>query len=274
MPQELVKRRGQQLFVGVDEYDAPANSVLFSPDRDRFDRVADFFKTQFFAILKQATSSNTILKYWITGVLPVFRDGISPLAATEILSRDAEYHGLCGLTDSEVQTIAQAYLSPVLEPQAVEDAVKTLRIWYNGYLFSPPKSAPRLDTLYNPQLVFTHLRGLAKLVTSNLDPQDEIEAPHIARVLNAIPNDGNDSFVDMFVRVTSGKLEADVQHEFGVDEVRQVGSNARITRSLLYFLGVFTCVEEGDFLKVPNQTMRRAVRMVVAFDPDETECKR
>jgi hypothetical protein len=156
-----VKQRGEQLFVGVDEYDAPANSVLFPANRDRFYRVAEFFKTQFFAILKQATTANTILKYWITGVLPVFRDGISPLTATVILSSDPEYHGLCGLTDSEVRTVAEAYLSPVLEPQAVEDAIQTLRNWYNGYLFSRAKSKAPLNTLYNPQLVFTHLRRLA-----------------------------------------------------------------------------------------------------------------
>jgi hypothetical protein len=248
------------LFVGVDEYDAPANSVLFSSDQDRFYHVAEFFKTQFFATIKQATATNTILKYWITGVLPVFRDGVSPLAATEIISNNATYHGLCGLTDSEVQIIAQKFLSPVLGPQAVEGAVQTLRHWYNGYLFSRPKSDAPLETLYNPELVFTYLRGL-----ENIRPEDDIEAPHITRILNAIPNEGTQSFADMYVQIASRTLEANIQYEFGVDEVPQVGSNARISRSLLYFFGVFTHVEEGDL--VPNETMRRAVRTIFGFIP-------
>ncbi|TDL23610.1 hypothetical protein BD410DRAFT_897248 [Rickenella mellea] len=184
---ELVKRRGEKIFVGVDDYDAPAISFLFSPNEDKFYQVDAFFKTQFFAIIKQATSSNVILKYWITGILPVFRDG--PLSATQILSHETDYHGLHGLTDSEVQTIAQAYLSPTLEPQAVEDVVKTLRSWCGGYQFSPSSSGTRLDPLYNPQHVFKHLRGLVKPRNSNFDPQDEIRASHVANVLNAIPND-------------------------------------------------------------------------------------
>lgn len=258
-------QRGEKLFVGVDEYDAPGNSALFSPDQGRFHRIADLFKTQFFAIIKQATSTNIILKYWITGVLPVFRDGISPLAATEILSYNAEYHGLCGLTDSEVQTIARTFLSPRLESQAVEDAVETLRKWYNGYLFSPPQSGARLDTLYNPQLVFTHLQALAD--RNDLYPEDEIQAPHIVRVLDAIPNDDNGSFAEMLLQVASGELEANIQHEFGVEEVRQVGSNAQITWNLLYFFGVFTRVEKAGFLKLSNETMRHAVCIVIAFVP-------
>jgi hypothetical protein len=50
----------KQLFVGVDEYDAPANSSLFSKDSDYkapFDQVAELFKSRFFAIMKQAMGS-------------------------------------------------------------------------------------------------------------------------------------------------------------------------------------------------------------------------
>lgn len=259
-----MRERGQQLFVGVDEYDAPANTVLFPLDQDRFKLVADFFKTQFFATLKLATSSNTVRKYWITGVLPVFRDGMSPLAATEIISNDPTYHGLCGFTDSEVQMIAQTYLSPVLAPPQVEGVMPKLRNWYNGYLFCGQKSGAQLDTLYNPQLVFTHLRQLkCGYEDDDHSPNDEIDAPHIVHVLDAIPNKGGVSFADLFVRVMSGKLKADIQNEFGLGEVCQIGSNPRITQSLLYYFGVFTRVKDGDFLKVPNQTMRHAVCIIV-----------
>lgn len=143
----LVGQQNQQLFVGINEYDAPVNSVIFSPHQDRFHRVTEFFKTQFFAVIKQATST-VVLKYWITGILPVFLDSISPLGATEILSRNTEYHGLCGLTEVEVEMIVKVYLSSLGQP-AVNDVMKMLRNWCNGYLFSCPKPGARRDVLYN-----------------------------------------------------------------------------------------------------------------------------
>lgn len=223
--------RDLQLLVGIDEYDAPANSVFFSPHQDRYHRVAEYFKAEFYAVIRHAIAKSVILKTWITGVLPVFRDGISPLTSMRILSSDPRYHGLCGLTNSEVKTVVKAYLGH----DAVGDAMETLRSWYNGHLFAYPVSNqgdPLLEPLYNPQLVFTHLQGLAEpKPRRNLEPRDEIEANHIGRVLQAIPNDGKNSFIDLFVRVNSGKLEANIRHEFGPEEVRQIGLNVPITVS-------------------------------------------
>jgi hypothetical protein len=54
--QRLVERKGEKLFVGVDEYDM----VIFDPDDNRYQ-----VKTSFFAIMKQATST-VVDKYWIT----------------------------------------------------------------------------------------------------------------------------------------------------------------------------------------------------------------
>ncbi|TDL27117.1 DUF1703-domain-containing protein [Rickenella mellea] len=175
----LVKRRGKELFVGVDEYDAPGNSALFSSDPGLYERVAEFFSTQFYGVIKEAVSQLIVVKYWLTGVLPAFRDSIGPLLAAHIISNESEYHGLCGLTDAEVQTIARAYLSSDIEPPALAETMRELQRRYGGYRFCAPGDEP-LETLYNPQLVFTHLRGLAKN-KSDLDPRDEIEAVHTAR---------------------------------------------------------------------------------------------
>lgn len=110
--QGVVKLRNEKLFVGVDEYDAPANSALFSSEPGLYERVADLFKSQFFSIIKNAVSEHIIIKYWLTGVLPAFRDGISPLTALNIISFQPQCHRLCGLTDAEVQSITQVYLGP------------------------------------------------------------------------------------------------------------------------------------------------------------------
>lgn len=252
-----MERRAQKLFVGVDEYDAPANSVLFDGDRDHYNRLAEFFKTQFFAIIKQATFS-VVDKYWITGVLPVLRDGISPLNAVTLVSHLRGFHGLCGLNEKEVETIAQAYLS-ARRPQELKCAVDDLRRWYNGYLFC--KDIDRrlpLDTLFNPQLVFLHLRGLANR-DIQIKPIDEIYAIHTSRVLEAIPNQGRSSFLELYLRAQSRSLQSQIVPQFGAAEIQQLGSNVSVTHTLLYHLGVLTHAGDGKHLKIPNATMTNVV---------------
>jgi hypothetical protein len=147
-----------------------------------FDEVAEFFKTQFFAIIKQATGM-VVQKYWLTGVLPAFRDGISPLTATSVISMLPKFNGVRGLTDDEVRSIATTYLASTHRGADLERELQDMKRWYNGYKFSVShdNSAP---TLYNPQLVFTHLRRLRG--KSRVEPIDEANSTHSANVLEAI----------------------------------------------------------------------------------------
>ncbi|KAG0271345.1 hypothetical protein BGZ96_005848, partial [Linnemannia gamsii] len=93
----LVGTWGQSIFVGVDEYDAPANNSAFAGGNtglgshilDRVQLIESFFKENFFAILKEGCSTLSdygavISKYFLTGVTPAFRAGISPLTAAAI----------------------------------------------------------------------------------------------------------------------------------------------------------------------------------------------
>jgi Predicted AAA-ATPase len=201
------------------------------------------------------------MKYWLTGVLPAFRDGISPLTAVNIISDKPKYHGLCGLTEVEVEAITKAYLGPESTAEDISKALHTLRRWYNGYRFSPPLSEG-LNSLYNPQLVFTHLRHLQddKKDKHGFEPKDEIEAIHTATV---IPNDGNLSFKNTFLRVASGSLSPEVRHQISAREFHQRDSNPWLTQTLLYFFGVFTHDKNMKCLTLPNMTMKTLVRVIV-----------
>ncbi|PVG03572.1 DUF1703-domain-containing protein [Serendipita vermifera] len=186
---ELVERKGEKLFVGVDEYDAPANAVLFDSDSDkRYQNISHFCNTRFFSIMKQNTLT-VVDKYWITGVQPVFRDGISPLNDTQIISNKHRFNGLCGLTDTEVRDIAEAYLSRVDQKPEISKVVEHLKRWYNGYLFYQPERGSQVGTLYNPKLVFKYLRGLANKEI-RLAPLEEINALHTPNVLASLPDTG------------------------------------------------------------------------------------
>lgn len=190
--QNLVEHHGERLFVGVDEYDAPANSCLFSSQEGHlrevhFQEVAEYLKTQFFAIVKKAYG-RVIQKYWLTGVLPVFRDGVSPLAAVQIISMNPSYHGICGLTEEEVRTISLRYLGTQRTECQQSQEVHRMKCWYNGYQFhSCDGSSP---SLFNPQLVFNHLNSVREH-DGLIHLADEANATHSGAVLTAISADEN-----------------------------------------------------------------------------------
>jgi hypothetical protein len=160
--QDLVNEIQQQLFIGVDEYDAPANSLLFSKDvmhRARYEILANLFETRFFSVIKGALGK-PIVKYWVTGVLPAFRDVFSPLHANTIVSRFPRFNGVCGLTEDEVEAVANEYLQRSHSPEEIAAVLRELKLWYNGYMFSHSEDKSASSALYNPQQVFTHLRNV------------------------------------------------------------------------------------------------------------------
>lgn len=188
----MVQSSGEELFVGVDEYDAPANAALFDSTSDQHTEVRKLFTSHLFAVIKEAVTRGVVTKYWLTGVLPAFREGISPLTATNNISNWPQYHGLCGLTDAEVLAITTKYLG---SDSAADKALPILRNWYNGYQFCPSSPDTIIKTLYNPQLLFTHLGGMRG--GRRAEPKDEIEAIHTSSVLAAMPKDGAMTFWDV-----------------------------------------------------------------------------
>jgi hypothetical protein len=166
-------------------------------------------------------------------VLPVFRDGTSPLITTDIISHLPEFNGLCGFTRDEVSAIAQAYLSSH-SPQEIESAEITLKGWYNGYRFCR-EGTDGTETLYNPHLVFKHLRGIAEK-NMYMKPVEEITAVHISKVLGAMPDEGDSQFLRIFLRIMLSTFVTEIAYDFGPKEVLQVGKNESITASILYYL--------------------------------------
>jgi hypothetical protein len=158
-----------------------------------------------------------------------------------------------------VRQIADTYLSSYQSPE-LEHAVEQLKCWYNGYLFCREK---QVESLYNPQLVFNHLRGLANKEVG-LAPLEEINAVHMSSVLAAIPDTGEASCFESYLNMIASNIETAVARRFGVAEVRQRGKDASLTWTLLYFFGVLTHATDGPHLKVPNVTMINVVRAIIA----------
>ena len=142
----------------------PANTCLFSEDQghqQQFSKIVEVLKSRFFVVLKSACSS-VVQKCWITSVLPAFRDGISPLCATDDISSRPQFNSLCSLMQEEVSSITRTFLH-TLPVQRLDLIQEELKRWFGGYTFSSgassmtPSTPSTPSTLYNPQEVFNYL---------------------------------------------------------------------------------------------------------------------
>jgi hypothetical protein len=215
-------------------------------------------KSGFFAMIKQ-NCGRSVEKYWLTGVLPVFRDGVSPLTATQLISFQERYQSLCGFTQADVDSIVMRALREFSENEQ-KSTLASLKRWYNGYMFSPASSNSK-EPLYNPQLVFGHLDN----ITSGSTPPsfiDEANAVHTATVLSIVSETGPVTISDL-IGMLSSRTGASILYELSFVEVlqEQETRSKNVTLSLLYYLGIVTfhkdpCSQKGRHsLCAPNSTM-------------------
>ncbi|KAF9423740.1 hypothetical protein BGZ76_003620 [Entomortierella beljakovae] len=277
----LVGREGWSLFVGVDEYDTPANNCAFAdrsaPDysmRPHIGAIEDFFHSNFFNVLRDGCAARSngeysvvINKYFLTGVMPAFRSGISPLLAASLISLKRGFHGACGFTEPEVKAIVEHYLG--VEGQQSERIVHSLRRLYNGYNFAilnvaEAKRDPLASNLiYNPHLVFHYISNYKS--EGFVAKPEESTAVYSSRILSSISDFGEFSVEDLVNLVLTDSVEVNIVTEFGYTELMQVGSERAITWSLLYYHGVLTLGEHGR-LCIPNEIIKSDVlKRVEAF---------
>lgn len=260
------------LFVGVDEYDAPVNNRIFTGisivlDKTTLDNVAKietFFNVRFFAVLKQGCGmldhgSAAIGKYFLTGVTPAFRAGISPLAEAVIVSDEPSLHGICGFTESEVKTIVQHYLSK--DEQEAGPIIHNMQKLYNGYFFSSSgynESNPQPPLLYNPHLVFHYIRKFS--IHGLVANPEESTAVHATAILKSISDIGEFSVKDLEDLIINGSVSSKIKAEFGFSDLLSIGKDRTITWSLLYYLGILTRHPNGN-LRIPNDIIKSDVRI-------------
>ncbi|KAF8949039.1 hypothetical protein BGZ52_006237, partial [Haplosporangium bisporale] len=256
----------------VDEYDAPANNSAFAGGNtglgkgilDNVQHIESFFKENLFSILKEGCSAASmndygviISKYFLTGVTPAFRAGISPLTATAIVSNNRSLHGICGFTESEVKAIVKHYLR--MNDQEAEPLLHSIRRLYNGYCFAMSgydESSSPLPLVYNPHLVFHYLSNFQS--EGFVAKPEESTAVHSTTILKSIADVGEFSVNDLIGLIVSKSVQSKIKTEFGYSELLSVGKDREITWSLLFYLGVLTLSPDGS-LRVPNDIIKSEV---------------
>lgn len=223
---------------------------------ERVTEIENFFKQSLFAILKEyygGASKGCISKLFLTGVLPAFRSGISPLNATEIISTRVSFHGICGFTDEEVRIITKHYMALEDQSQDLLQICWIMKKYYNGYYFAD--SDKDLELLYCPELVHYYLKTYKD---NGLVARPELsKAVHNTKILKTIADTGDISVKDIITLIQAGSIFSEVDSEFSFgDVIRQIGKSKTTTLSMLVYLGVLTRKNQPQTLRIPNDIMK------------------
>ena len=251
--------RGVALYVLIDEYDHFANTILAHHGEAAYHGVTHGggFYRNFFATLKAGTeqSDGGIARLFVTGVSPITLDDVtSGFNIGSNVSLDPDFNELLGFTESEVRGLLETYRGLGVFDQDADEALDTMRDWYDGYRFA----ADAERSVYNTDMVLYYLD---RSVPNRPVPQ------HL---------------IDQNVRVDYGKLRhllvTGRQLNGNFDLLRQVAGEEhaacdvqpgfpleRLTRrenflSLLHYFGLLSmrgAVDGRPLLAIPNQTVRR-----------------
>ena len=145
------------LYVLIDEYDNFANTILSEQGAEAyhaFTHGGGFYRN-FFGTLKGGTAeAGGIERLFVTGVSPVTMDDVtSGFNIATNISLLPEFNEMLGFSEDEVRAMLETYRKTGAFREEVQDALATMREWYDGYRFS--EDAER--DVYNTDMALYYL---------------------------------------------------------------------------------------------------------------------
>jgi hypothetical protein len=244
-------KRGEKIFVLIDEYDHFTNEII-AFNYDDFSQIVsqNGFVRKFFEILKQGTGSGVVDRIFITGVSPITLDSLtSGYNIGTDLSLDYNMHDFMGFTEGEVAGLLQAAGVPAGE---LDTVTADVRGWYDGYRFN----AEIEHRLYNPDMVLYFASAFAeygKYPATLLDTNVASDYGKIGRMFRVGDEEGNYRLLEEIIQ--QGEVRAELTRQFSFERPWVKADFA----SLLFYMGLLT-VKGSDFglmvFQMPNQVIR------------------
>ena len=138
------KKTGKQAVILVDEYDKPLLQTM-GVNEELNEHYRNTLKA-FYSVIK--TCDEYIRFAFLTGVTKFSKISIfSDLNNLRDISLEEDYAGICGITQTELETNFQPEIQALAEKQKLDysQALAALKQWYDGYLFHPAG-----EGMYNP----------------------------------------------------------------------------------------------------------------------------
>ena len=140
----LFKQTGKQVVILVDEYDKPLLQTM-GVNEELNEHYRNTLKA-FYSVIK--TCDEYIRFAFLTGVTKFSKISIfSDLNNLRDISMEKQYAGICGITQTELETNFQPDIQVLADEQNLtyQEALAALKQWYDGYLFHPAG-----EGMYNP----------------------------------------------------------------------------------------------------------------------------
>ena len=145
------QQTGKQVVILVDEYDKPLLQTM-GVNEELNEHYRNTLKA-FYSVIK--TCDEYIRFAFLTGVTKFSKISIfSDLNNLRDISMEKQYAGLCGITQTELETNFQPDIQVLADEQGLtyQEALAALKQWYDGYLFHPAG-----EGMYNPYSVLSAL---------------------------------------------------------------------------------------------------------------------
>ena len=251
------------LYILIDEYDNLANNILAWRGEDAyhaFTRDEGFYRA-FFATLKSGTSTGALERLFVTGVSPMAMDDVtSGFNIGRNLSLSPELNAMLGFTEDEVRQVLNVYHAAGAMGERPDDALATMRRWYNGYRFA----TEAVEDVYNTDMVLYYL---AESLGRDGPPEeliDENVRVDYGKLRHLLTVGGrlNGNFHLLRTAMTDGRAQCRVKRGFPRKEL----DNRNNFLSLLHYFGLLSIRPDAPAepeLVVPNQTARHLLHAFI-----------
>lgn len=174
-----------------------------------------------------------------------------------------QFNTLCGFTESEMIDLLNPLKTQQNNDWTVEEALATLRTFYNGYRFTEGTA----ESVYNPTLSLYFLKHLhstgqypQELLDDNL-AMDRRKLTYIGQLLNG------ESVLLEALDSDTGITLTRLARRFGVEDMLRGKEGYNVMASLLYYFGILTFDDRTSFgetrLRIPNLIVRSMLLSIV-----------
>jgi Predicted AAA-ATPase len=248
-----VQQTPYRLYLLIDEYDNFANELMMAPPnanptREAALRAGESALKAVLKVVKAASAGGGLDRAFLTGISPVILTDItSGYNIARNIYLDADFHDLCGFTETEMATVlTQLGQECGWSPDTTTGALTTMRQFYNGYRFSD--ESPELQQL-QPKC-----QAPKKLLDSNL-----MMDRNKLTFLSHLP-DGETVLFSALGEHPPLTIP-ELTDRFGIEEFLKPSLESTLIISLLYYFGVLTFAGPPEIgrvvLTIPNLAVRK-----------------
>ena len=230
------RQSGYPLYLIIDEYDNFTNVVLANEGHEAFHAIThtNGFYRETFKIFK-----GMFERVLLMGVSPITLDDLtSGYNIDTNVSQDPELNSILGFSESEVRSMISYYHDKKVVNRPVEEIIKEIRPWYDGYCFSLKQYGK--ESVYNCDMVLYYLSAWQRSGNAPVEMVDKnirtdfSKLNMLMRLDHTHPEQEREDFLQQIS--ATGYVNMTLRTSFSAVEVMERDKFL----SLVYYMGMLT----------------------------------